>query len=366
MKYSLLSLVCFIGFLTAACSQNEHSESNPDIDNLPLTVPALLTEFDRVGENYFQHLNYESSYLENGNILLNDRGGSFVILVNANGELVQNVARKGNGPGEIQDIISMNVYSESTILMFDQRRYKIIRKNLATENIEEFDPPRIDDLRVQRAFSTDSPNHIFLRFWSAGFLTGERKTIFGIYNLETNTVEKRVEYPGDIWADLLINGRPAGGAKVPFAPSLVFDRTSNQQLFYTFWPEENSIAIMDIITLDTLRTLPVDLPREKVSRFERDSLENEYSSQQWTAVNELLPDVKTPTDKMLIDQNGNIWLKLTLWLDEAQEWLVLDPNGNPIHRVHLPKTGTLTHVSNHHLGFRADDHLFAIYEPIEL
>jgi len=366
MKYSLLPILCFIGLFTAACSQNERAESNPDIDNLPITVPALLAEFDQVGDNYFQHLNYESSYLENGDILLNDREGSFVILVNSDGNLIQEIAGKGNGPGEIQDVLSMNLFANNAVLLFDQRRQRIIRKSLTTDEIEEITPPRMGEHRVSRAYSTHSPNHILLRFWSPGIRSSERKTIFGIYNLETNTVEKSVEYQGDIWADLLINGQPVGAAKVPFAPSLLFDISPDQQFIHAFWPEENTIAKLDINTLDTLQTLPVELPRERISGAERDSLENKYRPEQWKTVDELLPDIKTPADKMLIDQNGNIWLRLTRHYDSVQEWLVLNAGGTPIHRVHLPKDGMLTHISNHHLGFRADDHLFAIYEPIPL
>lgn len=365
MKYSLLPILYFIGFFTFACSQNEHAESNPDIENLPISIPALLAEFDQVEDKYFQHLNYGSSYLENGNILLNDREGSFVILINSDGNLIQEVASKGNGPGEIQDVLSMNLHKNDTVLLFDQRRQRIIRKNLATAEIEEFNPPQMGENRVSRAYSTHSPNHILLRFWSPRIRSNERKYIFGIYNLETNTVEKRVDYRGDLWADLLINGRWVGAAKVPFAPSLLFDISPDQQFIHAFWPEENTIAKLDIITLDTLQTLSVKLSREKITSEERDSLENEYRPEQWKTVDELLPDIKTPADEMLIDQNGNIWLKLTRHYNSVQEWVVLNASGTPIHRVHLPKDGILTHVSNHHLGFRADDHQFAIYEPIQ-
>ncbi|MEX1261904.1 MAG: hypothetical protein WEA58_13605 [Balneolaceae bacterium] len=364
MKYSLLSIFCFIGFFIAACSQNERAESNSDIDNLPITVPVLLAEFDKVGDKYFQHLNYESTYLENGDILLNDREGSFVILVNSDGNLIQEIAGKGNGPGEIQDVLSMNLFANNSVLMFDQRRQRIIRKNLTTAEIKEFNPPQMGENRVSRAYSTHSLNYILLRFWSPGIGSSERKTIFGIYNLKNDTVEKRVEYRGDIWADLLIDDRRVGAAKVPFAPSLLFDISPDQQFIHTFLPEEKTIAKLDIITLDTLQTLPVNLPRERITTAERDSLENEYRPEQWKTVDELLPDIKTPADKMLIDQNDNIWLKLTRNYNSVQEWVVLNASGTPIHRVHLPKDGILTHISNHHLGFRADDHLFAIYEPI--
>ncbi|MEX0660747.1 MAG: hypothetical protein WEA58_13890 [Balneolaceae bacterium] len=41
---------------------------------------------------------------------------------------------------------------------------------------------------------------------------------------------------------------------------------------------------------------------------------------------------------------------------------MLNQDGEPEMRVQLPKEGMLTHISEHHIGFRADDHLFALYE----
>ena len=50
-----------------------------------------------------------------------------------------------------------------------------------------------------------------------------------------------------------------------------------------------------------------------------------------------------------------------------QEWIVLNQDGQPEMRVQLPKEGYVTHVSEHYIdiGFRADGHLFALYELVE-
>jgi hypothetical protein len=47
--------------------------------------------------------------------------------------------------------------------------------------------------------------------------------------------------------------------------------------------------------------------------------------------------------------------------EECQEWIVLDQDGTHQFRVQFPKEGMVTHISDQHIGFRADDHLFAHY-----
>ena len=120
-------------------------------------------------------------------------------------------------------------------------------------------------------------------------------------------------------------------------------------------------------SLDTLRILDVPLKRELLTRAEIDSLErifNERSPNPWNAVHALLPEYKVSFDGMIVDHLDRIWLKLTR-RSEFQEWLILSNDGEPEKLVQLPKEGILTHVSEHHLGFRADSHLFALYEAIE-
>lgn len=101
-----------------------------------------------------------------------------------------------------------------------------------------------------------------------------------------------------------------------------------------------------------------------MSAAERDSLEGEYRPEYWESVEELLPDQKVPVDKMIIDSQNKIWLKLTLQ-PAKQEWVVLGQDGSPVMRAQFPKEGMVTHVSEHHIGFRADDHLFSLYELVE-
>jgi hypothetical protein len=79
----------------------------------------------------------------------------------------------------------------------------------------------------------------------------------------------------------------------------------------------------------------------------------------------LLPEYKAIADDLIIDEQHNFWLKLN-HRSEYQKWLILSESGDKLAIVHLPKDGMLTHVSDQHLGYRLDDHKFALLEPVNL
>jgi len=122
-----ITLLLFV-FLSS-CSQTPDSESKSAFENLPVAELELISEFDQSGDYFFQHLNYMTEVLSNGDILLNDKEGAFIIQINPKGELVNLIARQGNGPGEVQDPQSIQMTSDSTLLIVDQLRMRIIKKH---------------------------------------------------------------------------------------------------------------------------------------------------------------------------------------------------------------------------------------------
>jgi hypothetical protein len=365
MRFRIIIIVLLFSLILLSCSQSPETDSRTEFEDLPVAQLKLISDFDQSGEYFFQHLNYSSIALPNGDIILNDRAGSFIIRVNPQGELIDLIARQGNGPGEIQDPLSIQMVDDSTLLIVDQRRQKIIRKTLDSSAIEEFTLPRTETSRVNEAYATEEPDIINVNWWNFSALTqfdAESKSRISSYNLVSEATIKDLEYPGDIHALFLSdNGQPRGSTKVPFSAELLYDYSQDKTELYAFWPEDYQITVFDPIELDTLRTIPVNLISESLSSTERDSLEREYQKAQWVTVKELLPEQKVPADKMIIDSQNRIWLKLTVQSD-SQEWIVLDQNGTPEFRAQFPKEGIVTHISEQHIGFRADDHLFSLYE----
>lgn len=109
--------------------------------------------------------------LSNGDILLNDREGAFVIQINPQGELVNLIARQVNGPGEVQDPQSIQMVSDSTLLIVDQRRMRIIKKTLDSFEIEQFNLPRGEASRVNEAYATPDPNIVSVKWFDYAALT---------------------------------------------------------------------------------------------------------------------------------------------------------------------------------------------------
>jgi hypothetical protein len=275
------------------------------------------------------------------------------------------VAGKGNGPGEVQDPQSMQMIDDSTLLIVDQRRLRIIKKSLDSSDIEEYDLPQGEASRVNEAYSTLDPGVISVHWFDYSIFSNpeaDPKTRISSYNYQSDEFVGDIRYPGRTSALLRINGGdPVGSAKVPFTPELLYDYSPDNSELYAFWPVNSSIAVLDPIQLDTLRSIPVDLPTQSLSAAERDTLQGEFQDQFWPSVEELLPEQKVQADKLIIDPQDRIWLKLTLQSD-FQEWMVLDQTGSPQFRVQFPKEGMVTHISDQHIGFRADDHLFSLYE----
>lgn len=355
-------------FILISCSQSSDSDSQAEFENLPVAELELISEFDQSGDYFFQHLNYSTESLPNEDVILNDRQGSFIIRVNPQGEFISLVARQGNGPGEVQDPLSVQMVDDSTLLIVDQGRQRIIRKTLNSSSNEEFTVPGTESSRVTEAYATEDPNIINVKWWDFSALTqldAEPKSRISSYNLASEETIKDLEYPGDTYALLLSdNGQPRAATKVPFTPELLYDYSADKTELYTFWPEDSQITVFDPIQLDTIRTIPIDLISESLSSTERDSLEGEYQQEQWETVDKLLPDQKVPADKMIVDHHNRIWLKLTLESDK-QQWIVWGQEGSPIMRAQFPREGIVTHISDHHIGFRADNHLFSLYEVPE-
>jgi len=358
----LLSLVLI------SCGQRPEESQQTDFENLPVMDLELISEFDQAGDYFFQHLNYMTEVLSNGDILLNDREGAFVIQINTKGELVNLVARQGNGPGEVQDPQSIQMVNDSTLLIVDQRRMKIIKKTLDSSEIDELNVPQGEASRVNEAYATSDPNILSVQWFDYSALRGsdsEPVTRISSYNPVSEEFIGDIQYPSKTMALVLSeSGQPMGAEPVPYTAELLYDYSQEKSELFAFWPKDSEIAVLDPIQLDTLRTIPIDLPSESLPVAERDSLEEEYRPEYWESVKELLPDQKVPADKMIIDPQNKIWLKLTLQSDH-QEWIVLDKSGSPQFRVQFPKEGMVTHISDQHIGFRADDHLFSLYELIE-
>jgi hypothetical protein len=355
----IIPLILFI-----SCTSNPKNSETIDLSSLPVEIPDKLWEIDKIGDNFLQHLNYRTTVTNRGNVILNDRQGEFVAEIDPEGNLVKMHASSGRGPGEIQDVLSLDYYKDE-LLIYDQRRKRIIRKNLQTEEIEEFEDIRTEDFQTSRSYSTQDENILLIHLWSTAYLTNKNETpkiAFAHLKLDSLTSGQMVEYPSRNMARLFIDDQVRGASQVPFAPDLYYDISPDRKSLFILWTDDPQIAELDIMSLDTVRTIPADLPRDEISKTELDSLQKRYD-ERWRDIRDHLPERKAVAENMIVDDQNRFWLQLTRESD-FQEWVVLDMDGTPQKIVRFPKGVMITHISRYHIGVRLDDHIFALYEAL--
>jgi hypothetical protein len=255
------------------------------------------------------------------------------------------------------------------LVIFDPRNYKIVQYNLRPLSHQHFQPFHPDHYRFSSAHALHHPTHFLIIEWkpSALSIPGEDFTNrFVIYNQNSDSILARRTYPDRIFARQIIDGAIRGAAPVPYSPALHFSISNNNESLYISWSDNNEIAELDL-SLDTLRTLSIPLERLDLTKTEADSLKQTFSERNpspWDAIEPLLPEKKVTYEELIVDHLDRFWLKLT-HSSEWQDWLILSHDGIPQKIVQLPKEGKLTHVSEHHIGFRENDYTLSLFEAVD-
>jgi hypothetical protein len=347
--------------LFISCSNNKGMKHASELEGITTFTPKMITSFDHAGDYYFGHLGYESIVLENGNYIIPDRQLTNILLVNEAGE-VQKVVEKGRGPGEILDAYQFSQDSEGRIYTYDQRNKKILVFNEQLGLVKEILPPKYKFSSLLKAYKMEGRNYLF-ELVSFEYLRNpekERETIFVQYNAGDEAYGKELVLRAKPSALTIVDGKVRGSTAVEYTFEQLAAYNSERQTLYLFNTDSPVIAEVDF-NFDTLSTIPVNLPLEKVSQAEKDSLEKAYDDpDQWRTVEPLLPEIKSAAGDMKY-KNGVFWLKSFL-RGAYQKWFVLNEKGQILCVVNLPKKSILTHISEQNIGLRLDDTHFALYE----
>ncbi len=358
-----LLTIIVVGLFFFSCSNNNEPETPTNyVEKLPQEFPEEVHRFQQADSIYFGHLGYQTVPLD-GDIVLYDRQGQVILRVSPNGDIKQQVARLGRGPGEVQDILSLIKSAEEGILVYDQRNQKIIQFNDQLKYQGEFNVKPDEQNTITAAFPSDKEDEYVIELSSYAYYmdrSREPERYLAQFNMETNTYGKKI-----VLKDRLIamSESRAGGRMVPYTPiDLVHYSPKSETLFLC---DTETSRITEIKSdFDTLQTISVSLPSQELSPGERDSLKEDSGPGYEKSLEEKLPEVKTPVEEFKVDHLDRFWLRLN-YRGTTQKWLVLDPEGEPLKIVHLPKGGMLTHISPDHLGVRLDDVTFGIFKPVE-
>lgn len=356
--------------LLVSCSVSEEQSDIINLDALLEIRPVQLFEIDQVNDIYFNHLNYSTEVSAEGDVFLNDREEAIMIKISNNGELLNIIASKGRGPGEIGDILSMKIDIHGGIHIYDQQNEKAVYYEPNNYEPEEFRIRAETGNRINSILPLNVNNKYLTVERNLNAMldaTAEPMNLLSIYDKTDQKKVRSHKFPDAGYARLIVDDSVMGGALVPYGPRFLFDTSTEKDRIYVSWSESNQVAELNS-NLDTLRTIDLKLERVPISNIEMMEIENEFSNHhpnQIKSVKDNLPDFKMSYDNMLVDHKNRIWLKLTRWSENDQEWLIISNEGEPLQRVLLPKEGMLTHVSEYHIGFREDDHIFSLYETID-
>ncbi|MEX0719298.1 MAG: 6-bladed beta-propeller [Balneolaceae bacterium] len=357
--YSLLLIVALI-FVTAC--QPSSDQDKVDLEDIPTSTPKQLISFDHVDDFYFSHLGYSSMVLANGEILISDRDNTAIIVIDAEGNLKKKI-REGRGPGEILDAYMFTSDIEGNVYTYDQKNNKVIYFDSHVELVSEIKPKPNRETSIVKVYPMANENFLF-ELTSFAYLEQEnkdREKIFVQYDPETEAYGNELFLKDQPYARTYRDGKLVGASAVPFADIQLVVYYPDHQSLLIFDTRTNIIAEIDA-NFDTLNTIRVNLPKEKLSTSERNEIKSSYRNEKWKTVEPFLPEYKATADKMIF-HNENIWLKSNLWSD-YQKWLVINMDGQIEQLVNLPKESMLMHISKQHLGVRLDDVTFALFEPV--
>jgi hypothetical protein len=352
---SLLLLCLIIG-----CNEQGSEQAAPIIEEIDALTPEKIWSIDHVGDLYFSHLGYESVVLENGNIAFADRELPTIVILNEEGQLQKNI-RSGRGPGEILDAYRFTKDKEGNIFTYDQDNDKLMLFDKNFDLKREIIPPVFESTTLHKAYPSGKEGLFNFELISFEYLRDQNKNRENIligFDSENESYGGEKILEAQPYARIMIDGQVRGASLIPYSYGNLTAYNPNNGTIFTFHTATDEIAELNA-DLDTVRTIPIKLPTEKISSVEMDSMEAESNDLRWDALKDVIPEVKAPADDMFY-HNGNFWLESNI-LGETEMWLVVNNQGKIINVVHLPKESTLTHVDDDHLGLRLNDVTFALF-----
>jgi hypothetical protein len=371
MNYSSLqklSIIVLVGAVSISCSnESEINQKQNILNDIVSFTPNEISSFEHIDGNYFSHLGYESKVLENGNIVFADRELSNIFVINTEGDL-QKKARKGRGPGEVLDAYRLVQNHDGGVTTYDRSNNKMIRFDRDFNLLKEWITQPFEDTFFRYPYELEG-GKILYELSSYSFMQNpdeDREKTFLQYFSEKEEYGDRLDVKDKPYALMFTDDkRLAGAGPVPFSFEQLSAYNAKDKTVFIYKTDTRLIAEIDF-NFDTLSTIPINLPTEKISEAELDSLKEKLTTKDatsgdfWDRVEEMIPEEKVPADKMLY-HDGKFWLKSNL-RGNHQKWFVVNMEGQILRAVNLPKESILMHVSDEHLGVRLDDVTFALYE----
>lgn len=360
----VITFILFVAVSLFSCSENEGEKETTDLSKVPQSEPKLLSKFDQFGEFYFSYLGITSEATENGGFIVVSWDPAHILKLDQEGA-IQNKTKQGRGPGEFIDV-GVPGFGVDHIATFDQMQDKIVILNYDLKLVDEL---IIDPIKGYRIYKAEplSDTKLFIELMVSDFtkLGEEPLKMYAIYNTETEEFENKMITNSRKWAPIgdVLNSRSGSFIQVPYSVNQLSAVDAASETVLMFDTRTDIIAELNS-NLDTIGTIKVNIPAEKLSTLDKDSMKaDERYTEDWEYLEPYLPEEKAVAENMLVFRD-QIWLQTNIKGDKVK-WLVLNERGEIIMQVDLPDKSMLTHISEYHLGVRLNDTEFALFEPVE-
>jgi len=270
-----------------------------------------------------------------GNVFVQDNSDMAIKVFDAQGKYLRAVGRKGSGPGEFGQIADMAILPDGRLLFtdFETRRTSLFNR----------DGQFLSSFQWKKFFSqvylvTDSSYTV------ADMVVSERARELWVKTIDFNGEEiltfGKFSYPE---FKMLQQGEITFSTSVPWSPQSVFAGDQKRQWLYHCLNDKYVIEVYDS---QGKLFRKIDRPYEPapvtsadtaefMSRF-KDRPDSPFAKM---AKEMELPKVKTVTDRMVVDSEGNLWVRTNEEKKEDDKTFtavdILDPEGFYTARVWL-------------------------------
>lgn len=281
---------------------------NPDIPLYPDRTVVFEEELSIGGEdeagNIVLYQPFRFAVDELGNIYISDRQESIIKKFDPDGHYLQTIGAKGEGPGEFQNITEIVILPDGRLIVLDwrARRTSIFSADGEYEHSYKWRNSHFDIY-----FVTESSYTIDERVY------GEEEQLFvKTYNFSGEEIVTfgRFTPPG---YKNMVQGDSAFSISLPYPPRSTFagDRT-RQWLYHCL----NDKYLIEVYNGEGKKIRKIDRPYEPPPFTDKDAEEyfeafddNPDSPFAKMAQDVEMPSVKTVTERMIVDEEGHLWVE---------------------------------------------------------
>jgi hypothetical protein len=241
---------------------------------------------------------------DKGDIYVSDRQESVVKKFNSEGQYIQTIGTKGEGPGEFQAMGSMTILPDGRLIILDwrARRTSIFGADGVFNESYKWRNSHFDIYFVTESSYTVEEN-----------VYGEERQLF-VKTYDFNGKE-RVSFgqftpPG---MKMSTQGNSAFSIGLPYAPASIFAGDSTRQRLYHCL---NDSYLIEVFNKEGDIIIKIDRPYKPVPFTDKDAQEylepfeeNPESPFAKMARDVEMPSVKTVTERMLVDEEGRLWVE---------------------------------------------------------